>query len=297
MNHLRTLIFLVSLAGIMVSGSALAQTPENDGQLPPPVDQLDTKDATETTNKSRQGMELKGEEKGVDAHPLASSDRERPAAGASGATSPAAATAEKKPPELTVVKKYTPHLKSFGAALSSRFSFDGDGPIGGAQFSLFYFPNRYLGLEVAGFNIVSMTFGSNEYGDRDGGGASLSVTYFPFKYNPEGYSYYVKAGALYEQVQYVLDPQTDLKEKANYFGVEAGAGVMLTLGSTLSVGFEASFQGSMVQDEVENFKPEANVGPFDRAAFTMKLYLMVRWNLFTWVQGPDGRFREDKSGQ
>lgn len=165
------------------------------------------------------------------------------------------------------------------------------------MFSLYYYPNRYLGLEGSIFNTVSITFASNEYGDRDGGGGGAAVTFFPLKYNPVGMSYYVKVGGVYERLNYVLDPAIELKEQAHYFGIEAGVGVMSTLGSTLSFGVEATFLGTIAQDDVEQFEPEAGAGPFDRVALSIKLYLMVRWNLFAWVQGADGKFRSEKSDQ
>jgi hypothetical protein len=287
MSIFRTIHIIFLFSWLLSTTAVYAQTPGRNGEPSPNVGlNSDTKDATNTEGILPGGAEPIAPAMSVPKEKTVPEEQ------------PASATATPPPsgaPSTRVVKKTKPaHLKSFGAALSWRTNFDKDGPCGGAMFSLYYYPNYYIGLEASGFNIVSMTFTSNEYGDRDGGGAGAAIKFFPLKYKPEGLSYYVKAGGVYEMVQYVLDPVTDFKEDANYFGFEAGGGLMYTLGSTLSFGFEASFLGTIAQGEVEQFQPKAGVGPFDRAALTMKLYLMVRWNLFAWVQGPDGKFREEK---
>ncbi|MBU1222198.1 hypothetical protein KKF34_11690 [Myxococcota bacterium] len=270
---------------LLSTTSTYAQTKESDGSLPPLVgSEPATKDATAT--------------------PTVVTKTEKPASPSTqpeNPSAPANAQPEKPtepqpagpvPVKTVVVKKEIPHLKSFAAAISWRNNFDSDGPVGGAMFSLYYFPSYYLGLEISIFNIVSATFKSPEYGDRGGFGSGVTAMFFPFKYNPVGYSYYLKAGAVYEQVDYVIEPKIDENKTVNYFGFEAGAGVMFTLGSTLSVGFEATFLGSFTGDDPRPFEPEAAVGPFDRAALVLKLYLMARWNLVHWVQGSDGKFRD-----
>ncbi len=200
------------------------------------------------------------------------------------------------PGPVVVKQDPPPHLKTFGASIAWRPGFDADGPTGGAVFSLYYCPNYHVTLELSGFNIVSMTGEAHKPGDRLGGGAGAGVHFFPLRYNPEGYSYYLKANAIYEQIEYVLDRSIQGQDKANYFGLEAGAGVMFTLGSTLSIGLEASFLGTFTGDELEYAWPEASLGPFDRAALVLKLYFMARWNLVHWVQGPDGKFRDANEG-
>jgi hypothetical protein len=270
MSISRVICISLTFLGLLLPTAVSAQTSENDGIASPLVgSEPATRDAT-SISTSPEGTE--------------------PAPPISTPVDPE----EAKP--VVVEETIPPHLKSFGAALSWRTNFDKDGPIGGAMFSVYYHPNYYLGLEVSGFNIVSMTFMPPEYGDRSGGGVGLAIKYFPLKYEPVGYSYYLKAGAVYEQVEYV-DPVLDRNEKADCFGFEAGGGVMFTLGSTLSVGFEASFLGTFTGDNVEPFQPAAGAGPFDRVALVLKLYLMVRWNLVHWAQGPDGKFRDANRGQ
>lgn len=213
---------------------------------------------------------------------------EAPGKDASGAMPPG----PQGPAPAVVKQAIPPHLKTFGASFSWRPAFDADGSLGGARFALYYCPSYFATLELSAFSIVSMTFEPNKPGDRTGGGASAAVDFFPFRYKPEGTSYYLKAGAVYEQIEYILDRSIPGQDKANYFGFEAGAGVMFTLGSTLTVGIEALFLGTFTGDELEHTQPKAALGPVDRAGLVLNLYLMARWNLIHWVQGPDGKYRD-----
>lgn len=182
-----------------------------------------------------------------------------------------------------------PHLKSWAGSISWRITFDRDGRCGGAMFAAYYYPNYFLALEANISNLVSMTFTSPVFGDRNGSVVGIAATYFPFKYHPEGSSYYFKLGGIYENIRYLYG--SSLRgEEANYFGFEVGGGVMYTWRSKVSLGVETLFLGSFTGDTVESFEVKSKLGPLDRTAFVLKLYFLIRWSLARYVQGPDGKF-------
>lgn len=279
---------------LLSATSTYAQTSGNDGTLPPLVgSEPATKDATATPTVVTK-TEKPAPPTTQPAPPTTQPENpSEPVTGPGNTTDAKPAGPVPGAGKTVVVKKVIPpHLKRFALGLSWRNNFDSDGPMGGAMLSLYYFPSYYFGFEVSVFNIVSITFTSPEYGDRGGFGSGVAAKFFPFKYNPVGYSFYLKAGAVFEQVDYVIEPKIDDNKTVNYFGFEAGAGVVLTGASKMSIGLEATFLGSFTGDDPRPFEPEAAVGPFDRAALVLKLYLMFRWNLVHWVQGSDGKFRD-----
>jgi hypothetical protein len=189
----------------------------------------------------------------------------------------------------TVVKvERPPHLKIFAGNFNVRFSLDKEGVTGGAGLSLYAWFNYYLGVEAGFFGVTGMRVDNSQYDDKSGGGGNLSLIYFPFKYKPENYSYYLKAGFLYEKVDYEIDKVLGIEERAKYFGVEVGGGFMFTLGSTLSVGIEATFAGAKTSDEILGVETSNGFGSFDKTSFILKFYLMVRFDFIEMAQRRDG---------